>query len=66
MLNSLHINLIILGMGAYKADIHYAISIVNPYHQSVFIAGNIEYDSAIFQDTGVFEIRFDFCGCLSS
>jgi hypothetical protein len=47
-------------MGAYKAYIYNAVSIVNPCHQPVFISGDIKYDSAIFEDAGGLEICFDF------
>lgn len=35
-----------------------ATGIVNPYHQPIFIINNIDYDSAAFEDAGIFEVRF--------
>ncbi|SFN01572.1 hypothetical protein SAMN05421863_108510 [Nitrosomonas communis] len=45
-------------MSAYEADIYYTVDIINPYHQPVFVTGNIKYYSAIFEGTGIFEICF--------
>ena len=57
---SLCVNLV--GMCTYETDIHDTIGIVDPYDNPVFIACYIKNDSAIFENTGISEICFNFCG----
>jgi len=55
-LNCLRVDLIVLCVRADEADIHDTVGIVNPNHQPVFISGKIEYDPAISQNAGAFEV----------
>ncbi len=52
----LHINLVILGVGADKSDIHDPIGIVDPHHQPVFVAGNVEHHPSILEDAGIAKV----------
>ena len=49
-------------MGTDKTHINYPINVIYPYHQSILVSGNIEYDSTIFKDTGITKVSFYFIG----
>jgi len=55
-LNRLHINLVVLGVGADESDIHDPIGIVDPHHQPVFVSGNVEHHPAILEDAGIAKV----------
>ena len=54
-LNGLHVNLVVLHMGADKADIYDPVGVVDPHDKSKLVPRNIEYHMAIFKDTGISE-----------
>src|ERR1039457_3009077 len=43
-------------MRTKKSNINYAVRVIYPDHQPVFVTGDIEYDSTILQNTGLTKI----------
>jgi len=41
-------------MGSDKTDINHPISIIDPYHQAIFVSGNIKDNPSILKDAGIF------------
>ena len=64
----MHVNFVVLRMGADESDVHHTIGIVDPNDQSVLVARNIETRSpvpktlaslmgqACFEDAGISEV----------
>ena len=46
-------------MGAYEPDIDDPIRIVDPDHNAVLVAGDVEYRAAVLENTGAAYIPFD-------
>jgi hypothetical protein len=52
----LGIDSIVLPVRADKADIDYAIRIIDPNHQAIFVAGNIEHGAPISKYAGAADV----------
>jgi hypothetical protein len=61
----LYIDLVILGVGADKADICHAIGIIDPDQQPILVAGNVEHYPTILKNTGGPEVLIAESGRVS-
>lgn len=61
-LNGLHVNLVVLHMGANKADVYDYVGVVDPDDKSILVPRNIEHHSAVFKDAGIPEVLLDIAG----
>src|ERR1700678_424891 len=57
--NALCVDGVVLPMSADKPDINDAIRIVDPNHEAILIAGDIEHRTAVLEDTGAANISLD-------
>ena len=53
------IDRIVLGVGAEKANVYHLVGVVNPHHQPILVAGNIEHNPAVLENAGAPEVLFD-------
>jgi hypothetical protein len=58
----LDVDLVILGMGADKADVDHAIALVAPDHQPVLVPGCVEHHPAILEYAGISEVLLNLEG----
>ena len=57
--NALCVDSVVLPMGADKPDVDDAIRIVDPDHDAILVAGNVEDRTAILENTGAADISLD-------
>jgi hypothetical protein len=51
-------------MGADEPDVDYSIMVIDPHHDAILVAGNIEHHAAILEDAGTADVPLDvgrFC-----
>src|SRR3990172_1450066 len=58
--NGLCVAPVVLGMGPDKSDIHHAVGVVDPDHDPIFVAGDVEHGAPVFENTGGFDIALQF------
>ena len=58
--NSLRVDPVVLGMSPDESDIHHAVGVVDPNHDPIFVAGDVEHGASILEDTGRCDIAFQF------
>jgi hypothetical protein len=60
MLNCLHINFVVFGVRADKADVDCSIRIIDLHDQSIIVSFDVKHHPVAFDDARISKFIFDF------
>lgn len=55
-LNGLHINLVVVHMGANKADVDNPVGVIDPHDKLILVPCSIEHYTIVIKDAGIPEV----------